>query len=185
MNVPEGAALKIIDIEGQQVADLFAVCADDMSDYLSARNSRAIGWKLFPEVGSAFVADSYRPMFLFESDDSPGVHDLVAPPCSANMYSLLGCEGYHPSCSENFRIAADSIGWKPDIVPDPVDWFQNMPVDGDGNITPKPAVSRPGDSVTLRALTDVIAIVSACAMDLPDKMINGDVCTSIGVEVFD
>lgn len=184
VRVPEGAALRIIDVEGQQVADLFAVCADDFSDYLSARNSRAAGWALFPSVGSYFLAGSYRPMFQFEADDSPGPHDLLAPPCSHEMYALLGYEGYHSSCSENFRIAAESIDWHPDLVPDPVDWFQNTPVDSDGTITARTALSRPGDSVTLRALTDVFAIVSACSMDLPDKMINGDRCTSIGVEVL-
>ena len=184
VRVPEGAALRIIDLEGKQVADLFAVCADDFSDHLSARNSRAVGWSLFPEVGSPFVSGSYRPMFVFERDDSPGPHDLIAPPCSAEMYALLGCEGHHRSCSENFRIGADSIGWHPDLVPDPVDWFQNTPVDAFGKISAQTALSRAGDSVTLRALTDVFAIVSACSMDVPDKKINGDTCTSIGVEVI-
>jgi len=51
VRVPEGAALRIVDLEGQQIADMFAVCADDFSDHLSARNSRAAQWSLFPPVG--------------------------------------------------------------------------------------------------------------------------------------
>lgn len=47
------------------------------------------------------------------------------------------------------------------------------------------ALSKPGDSVTLRALADMFVIVTACSMDLPDKAINGDRCTSIGVEVIE
>lgn len=184
VRVPEGSALRIIDLEGQQVADLFAVCANDFSEFLSATNSRAADWSLFPSVGAYFVSNSYRPMFQFESDDSPGPHDLLAPPCSAEMYALLGHEGYHSSCSENFRIAAEQIGWRPESVPDPVDWFQNTPVDANGKISAQTALSKPGDSVTLRALTDIFAIVSACSMDRPDKRINGDVCTSIGLEIF-
>lgn len=39
--------------------------------------------------------------------------------------------------------------------------------------------------MTLRALADIFVIVTACSMDLPDKAINGDQCTSIGVEVID
>lgn len=183
VSVPEGAAVRIIDLEGQQVADLFAVCADNFSEALSARTSRAANWSLFPPVGGYFVSANYRPMLKFESDDSPGPHDLLAPPCSPQMYSLLGHEGYHSSCSENFRLAAETIGWRPEMVPDPVDWFQNTPVDSDGTITVRTALSAAGDSVTLRALTDVFVVVSACSMDLPDKMINGDSCTSIGLEI--
>lgn len=183
VRVPEGAALRIIDREGQQVSDMFAVFAD-LSDFLGARTSRAASWQLFPKVGDPFVSMNYRPMFLFEEDTSPGAHDLLAPPCSPEMYELLGWEGYHPSCSDNFRKAADSIGWNPLNVPDPVDWFQNTPVDENGSISAKTALSRPGDSVTLRALADMFVIVTACSMDLPDKKINGDVCTSIGIEVI-
>ena len=123
-------------------------------------------------------------MFLFEEDNTPGVHDLLAPPCSAEMYELLGSAGYHPSCSDNFRTAAHSVGWNPEVVPDPVDWFQNTPVDGAGQISVRTALTRPGDSVTLRALADMFVVVTACSMDLPDKKINGDSCTSIGVEVI-
>ena len=50
-------------------------------------------------------------------------------------------------------------------------------------ISAQTALSKPGDSVTLRALTDVFAIVSACSMDLPDKKINGERCTGIGLEI--
>lgn len=184
VRVPEGAALRITDLEGQQVSDMFAVFAD-LSDYLSARTSRAASWRLFPQVGDPFVSMNYRPMFLFEEDNSPGPHDLLAPPCSSEMYALLGFEGYHPSCSDNFRTAADSVGWRPESVPDPVDWFQNTPVDSAGSMSARTALSQPGDSVTLRALADMFVIVTACSMDLPGKKINGDACTSIGVEVTD
>lgn len=183
VRVPEGAALRIIDREGQQVSDMFAVFTD-LSDFLSARTSRAASWRLFPKVGDPFVSMNYRPMFVFEEDNSPGVHDLLAPPCSAEMYELLGFEGYHPSCSDNFRTAAGSIGWNPRIVPDPVDWFQNTPVDATGSMTAKTALTKAGDSITLRALADMFVIVTSCSMDLPDKMINGEACTSIGVEVI-
>lgn len=184
LHLTEGQGLRIIDREGQQIADMFAVFSD-FSDHLSARTSRAGSWRLFPPVGAPFLSVNYRPMFVFEEDTSPGPHDLLAPPCSPEMYALLGVEGFHRSCAGNFREAADSIGWQPEFVPDPVDWFQNTPVDGEGVISTHTALSRAGDSVTLRALADMYVIVSACAMDLPDKLINGDVCTSIGVEILE
>ena len=88
VRVPEGAALKITDLEGQQVSDMFAVFTD-LSDFLGARTSRGANWRLFPEVGGRFISNNCRPMFLFEEDNSPGVHDLLAPPCSSEMYELF------------------------------------------------------------------------------------------------
>ena len=77
-------------------------------------------------------------------------HDMLAAPCSAEMYRALGWQdGYHPRCSDNFRKAADSIGWHPEHVPDPDDFFQNTPVGPEESITALPAVSRAGDSVAV------------------------------------
>lgn len=176
-----GELLRIIDVEGCQVADVFAVAVADLGESLSVSTTRTAAGRLFPAVGESFLTDSYRPLLTFERDDTPGVHDMLAAPCSAQMYELLGHVGYHPSCSDNFRAAVEQIGWQPVRVPDPVNFFQNMPVGSDGETTPLPALTAPGDSVTLRAETDVHVIVTACSMDL--KPINGDRPTPLRLEV--
>lgn len=182
VRVPAGSAIRITDLQGSQVADFFAVTAD-RSSHLSARVTRAVNWRLFPQLGQSFFTEDYRPLFVFEADTSPGVHDMLAAPCSADMYRALGWQGaHHANCSDNFRAAAATVGWSTDRVPDPVDFFQNTPVGEHETVTALPSVSRPGDSVTLRALLDVDAIVSACAMDLAD--INGGQCTDLQVEVL-
>lgn len=176
-----GHRLRIIDVEGTQVADLFAVLADDTDEWLSVAVTRAVNLRLFPEVGGMFLSTSYRPLLSFERDDSPGVHDMLAAPCSAEMYAELGHLGYHPSCSENFRIAASEVNWTPLHVPDPVNIFQRTPLHPDGSITVLPALSQPGDSVTLRAEAPVYVIVTACSMDL--EPINGGRCTPLRLEI--
>lgn len=176
-----GHRLRIIDVEGTQVADLFAVLADDTDEWLSVAVTRAVNWRLFPEVGGMFLSTSYRPLLSFERDDSPGVHDMLAAACGPEMYAELGHGGYHRSCSENFRTAAAQINWDPLHVPDPVNFFQRTPVGPDGSLTALPALSQPGDSVTLRAEAPVYAIVTACSMDL--EPINGGRCTSLRLEI--
>jgi uncharacterized protein YcgI (DUF1989 family) len=175
-----GHRLRIIDVEGTQVADVFAVLSDDTDEWLSASVTRAVNWRLFPAVGEIFLSTAYRPLLAFEQDDSPGVHDMLAAPCSAEMYSLLGHVGYHPSCSDNFRAAAAQVGWNPLHVPDPVNIFQRTPLNPDGSFTALPALSQPGDSVTLRAVAPVHVIVTACSMDL--EPINGGRCTPLRLE---
>ena len=102
-------------------------------------------------------------------------------PCSADMYAALGHPGYHRSCSENFRKAAAQVGWNPLHVPDPVNLFQRTSIDADGSVAALPALSRPGDSVTLRAEGAVYAVVTACSMDI--EPINGSKCTPLRLEL--
>ena len=176
-----GELLRIVDVEGSQVADLFAAPTDDLEDCLSVAVTRGVNWRLFPAVGQPFLSHSYRPLLTFERDDSPGVHDMLAAPCSAEMYAALGHPGYHRSCSENFRTAAATANWNPRHVPDPVNIFQRTPIGPDGSITALPALTRPGDSVTLRAETPVHVVVTACSMDL--EPINGAQCTPLQLEL--
>lgn len=177
----EGQTIRIIDVEGTQVADLFAVPVDDLDDWLSVAVTRGVNWRMFPSVGQSFFSRGYRRLLTFDRDDSPGVHDMLSAPCSAEMYAALGYSGYHPSCSENFRAAAAAFNWQPLHVPDPVNLFQRTPIDADGMVTALPALTKPGDSVTLRAETAVYVVVTACSMDL--EPINGVHCTPLRLEI--
>jgi uncharacterized protein YcgI (DUF1989 family) len=176
-----GQELRIVDVEGCQVADLFAVCAADLSEHLSASTTRGPNHALFPPVGGVLLSTSYRPMLTFVRDDSPGFHDAQFAACSPEMYQALSFEGYHPSCAENLLHAAAEIGWNPSTVPDPFNFFQRVSIDEDGRLSTLSAATAPGDSVTLRAECDVHVIVTACSMDLAN--INGASCTGLRLEV--
>lgn len=181
VSVACGHQLRLIDVEGTQVADLFAVSIENETEWLSVSVTRAMNWRLFPAVGQSFFSTGYRALLTFKRDDSPGPHDMLAAPCSTEMYRALGYDGHHRSCSENFRTAASTVDWRPLHVPDPVNFFQRTPVDETGVVSALPALSRPGDSVTLRAEADIHVIVTACSMDL--EPINGGHCTPLRVEV--
>ncbi len=176
-----GQTLKITDVEGQQVADLFAVCADDRDEWISAAHTRGINWRLFPAVGGSFVSARYRALLTFIRDGTPGFHDAQFSACDPLMYRGLGCIDYHPSCAENFRLAAGSVGWDPRHVPDPINFFQRTPIAPDGTLSTMPAATTPGDFVELRAEQDLDVVVTACSMDIKD--INGGRCTPIRLDV--
>ncbi len=183
IEVQSGEFIRITDVEGCQIADMFAVCAADMTEWLGAAHTRGAASRLFPRVGQAFFTNRYRPMLTFVADRSPGVHDMLWRACDADLYAWAGVEGYHPSCNENFRKAAAGFGWEPQEVPDPVDWFQNTPVDAAHRLSSQPSPTQPGDHVVLRAEMDIVLIVTSCSWDLPVSLINGERCTPIRVEV--
>lgn len=182
VKLAEGEKIRVVDVAGQQVADLFAVASDEFDKWLSTSTSRGVAWKLFPGVGDRFFTTEFVPLLTFEADDSPGVHDMLFSVCRPEMYASLGAPLPHPSCHENFRLAASQFGWHPAEVPDPVNFFQRTAIGADTSLTPLPAPTKAGDSVTLRAERDLYVVVTACSMDV--EPINGDECTGLRLEVL-
>ena len=82
-----GEAVRVVDIDGGQVADLFAWSAAGDGEHLSAQHTRAKLDRLFPEVGEDFYTDRRRPILTYERDDSPGVHDLLIA-ATANVHNV-------------------------------------------------------------------------------------------------
>jgi uncharacterized protein len=181
--VPAGRELRVIDADGAQVADLFCFVADDPREYLSAEHTRVAIGRLFPRIGESFVTNRRRGVLTLVADRSPGVHDMLCAACSPSRYALLGADGWHASCEENLLSALSGLGVTRVDVPQPVNLFENNPLAADGTIGIEPALSRPGDSVTLRAELDVIVCVSACPQDMTP--LCGGNPTSIDIELGD
>ena len=76
-----GDRIRVIDPRGGQVADVFAFCAGDTSEYHSAQHTRVWVGKLFPPVGEQFVTNHRRPILTLEADTSPGIHDMLCAAC--------------------------------------------------------------------------------------------------------
>jgi uncharacterized protein YcgI (DUF1989 family) len=183
VQVSAGTAFRIVDVEGKQVADLFAFNAADVSEYHSAMHTRAAVSRLFPKVGEAFTTNRRRPIMTLERDDTPAVHDMLIAPCDPERYAGLGVEGWHASCRENLEIAMRGLGHDHVCHPASINLFMNIPVAGDGGLGWEPARTAPGDSITLRAVMDCIVVVSACPQDIVP--INDRNPTSIAIEVLD
>jgi uncharacterized protein len=166
VRVAAGQSFRVIDVEGGQVADTFAFCADDVSEYHSAEHTRVHVNRLFPRPGEAFVTNRRRPILVLEEDRTPGVHDMLCAACDRERYAGLGVEGWHASCRENLERAMAGLGFERIEVPQPINLFMNIPVGGEGELGWEPAPTQPGDSVALRAELDCIVVVSACPQDI-------------------
>ena len=176
----QGDRVRVIDVEGGQVGDLFAFAAADPAEHLSASHTRTSTSRLFPLVGEQFVTTRRRPILTLVADTSPGVHDMLIAACDPERYRTLGVDR-HASCADNLRNALAHNGLAVDVVPQPVNLFMNIPVGVGGELDWLPATSRPGDAVTFEAVMDCVVVVSACPMDL--NAINGAYPTALAVEV--
>lgn len=89
----------------------------------------------------------------------------------------LGATGYHSSCVDNFHGALRKLGFTIECVPSPLNLFMNVPVASGGSLEFARPVSEPGQSITLRAETDLILVMSACPQDM--MPVNGTSCTDV------
>jgi uncharacterized protein YcgI (DUF1989 family) len=189
VRVAAGGRFRVVDLEGGQVGDLFAFCRDDITEYASAEHTRVYVNRLFPRPGEQFVTNRRRPILFFEEDASPGAHDMLCAACDSTRYTGLGVAGWHASCQENLQKAMAELGHPRVEVPQPINLFMNIPivVDGplqkDATIGWEVALTRPGDSVTLRAELECYVVVSACPQDI--VAINDKKPTPMAIELLE
>ena len=181
-SVRRGDTIRVIDPQGQQVADLWAFVIDNTSvrDWLSTSNTRDITERLFPRVGQSFYGTRGEALLTLIEDASPGPHDMLFPACNRGLFERAGLPD-HPSCQDNLIKALEDVGIALPAVPDPVDFFQNSLPEPDGRLDVYASINPPGGYVALRAERDLLLVVTACSVDFHPT--NGDKCTEIVVEV--
>jgi uncharacterized protein YcgI (DUF1989 family) len=58
------------------------------------------------------------------------------------------------------------LSLKPVELPVPFNLWQNQPVEADGTLKANPPVSKRGDCIIMRAVTDLVICVSACPWEI-------------------
>jgi urea carboxylase-associated protein 1 len=165
-----GQQLQIIDLHGNQAVDtlFFGVHGGldgkcDPAKRYSAQATVAGQRNIFLTTGSVLRAADGTPLVTIVADEV-GNHDTIAGACSKESNTLR--YGHHTvhqhACVENFL--AEGAKWglgKRDIVPN-VNFFMNVPIEADGTLGIVDGLSGPGKSLTLRAETDTMVLVSNC-----------------------
>jgi uncharacterized protein YcgI (DUF1989 family) len=176
-----GQDVRIVDVEGAQVGDLWAVAEADRPGgerrWLSVPHVRDVFERLVPRPGDQLPDQTGEPILELLADDSPGRHDLLFPPCDRWLFERAGLPG-HRNCRDNFLAVA---GERAPFVPEPFNLFMTVDLASDGTLTIRPPATRPGDSTTFRALRDVTVVLSACSVD--HTVTNGDRCTGLAIEI--
>lgn len=184
INLSAGEALVITNTHGQQVVDTWALSTDSPQRFLSAAHTWMANTRMPLRVGDSLTDNTRRPMLTLVEDTSPGHHDLLIPSCDLARYRQLGVEGYHDNCHDNFleALAAADIP-APPFVPQPLNLFMRVLIGADGTITIEPPLARAGDRVRLRALEDIVVVLSACPQDLAPTNGIGRTPTGVNYEV--
>ncbi|WP_343211988.1 urea carboxylase-associated family protein (plasmid) [Aliisedimentitalea scapharcae] len=166
VRVNAGQTLTISNPSGHQVCDFWIFASDDLGEYSSMEHLHTALGSIFPKVGDGITSNLRHDLMTITEDTSPGVHDTVIASCDHARYQQLGCAEYHDNCADNLRQALIAIGLRAPAIPAPFNLWMNVPVRADGSTSFEPPVSAPGDQMSFRAETDVVAVMSACPQDV-------------------
>jgi hypothetical protein len=177
----QGRLLRVIDLEGEQVADLISFNRADRREWLSSGRTIDYANTIYLTKGHLLYSNRSRPMFTILQDDV-GRHDFLLTPCSTETFRILyRNEDPHPSCFRNLATHLAHYGIEADAIPTTLNLFMNVEIDSAGTLSIFPPRSRAGDSITLRAEMDLIVGLTACSAE----MSNNYKFKPIGYEIID
>jgi uncharacterized protein len=161
-----GQTLELVNSHGNQVIDTWALSRADSSEYLSMAHTRRMLLKLIPERGDTLWSNRRSEMLSIERDTSPGAHDTLFDACDDWLYSHYGCEPGHRNCKDNFRGALAKLGISRESVPAPFNVWMNVSITDNQRLELSGPTSSANDVMWLRALMDIVIVLSACPMDI-------------------
>lgn len=186
--VKKGQFIQIVDVEGQQCSDFMAMRASALDAgverYIDSTVSRTMSRSAYPLPGlhDKFFDQDIKPL-LAVRQDTVGRHDTFALACTARGYEERGFPG-HLNCSDNISAAYAPYGVQSRRAWPAINLFFNSWIDWqDHNIASDEAWSRPGDYVVMQALTDLVAVSTACPDDVDP--INGWNPTDIHLRIYE
>ena len=181
--VDKGQMIKVIDVEGQQIADFVAYHANNLEERLDPVATRDALQTTDIKENGILYSNLYKPMLTLLKD-TVGKHDLLSPACRPEMYKLLyNKEKPTENCYYHLTKALSTFNVPAPRQHYPFNIFMNTVIDDKNQIKVKTALSSAGDYVELRAEMDLIVAISACPNE--ESAGNGYHSTAIKVEVYD
>ncbi|MBY5669995.1 urea carboxylase-associated family protein [Rhizobium leguminosarum] len=182
--VRKGQTIRIEDSYGQQAIDTLFYRADDFAERYSNQDTMRAQDGAYIGTGTKIISNEGNVMLVMTAD-SCGRHDTSAGACSCESNTVRFGHGtkYLHACRDNFVIEVTKHGMsKRDIVPN-INFFMNVPIKPNGEMTIVDGISAPGDYVELVAEMDVLCVISNCPQI--NNPCNGFDPTPIRVLIWD
>jgi len=165
LEITKGQTLRIVDLEGNQAVDVIFYNRHDPAEHYSATQTLLRQGGIYLTTDSVLYSCDGNPMLTIVADTC-GRHDTLGGACAAESntvrYALQ--KKFMHNCRDNYLIAlqhADIGIGKRDLVPN-INFFMNVPVTAEGQLTFADGVSAPDKYVELRAEMDLWMLVSNC-----------------------
>ncbi len=163
--VKKGQTLRIEDLEGNQAADTLFYNAHDPLERYSASDTIRHQAALYLTTGTKLMSTRGNPLLTIVADTC-GRHDTLGGACSREsnvMRYAVEKEPMH-ACRDSFirGVQCWSHGMGKRDITCNINFFMNVPVTLDGQLSFADGVSGPGRYVEMRAEMDVMCLISNC-----------------------
>lgn len=163
--VKRGQVFRILDLEGNQAVDTLFYNARDPEERYSAVDTIREQSNLYLTVGTRLMSTGDNVLMTIVADTC-GRHDTLGGACAAESNSVRYAtdKKFMHSCRDSFLHALGSCGCgmdKRDLTAN-VNFFMNVPVTPQGELTFADGISAPGKYVEMRAEMDVFVLISNC-----------------------
>ena len=161
-----GQTVRILDLEGNQAADTLFYSADNPSERYSATDTIREQGNVYLTAGSVLRSNENRPMLEIVADTC-GRHDTLGGACATESNTVrydLEKRCMH-ACRDSWMLAIaehPEYGLSKRDITHNINFFMNVPITEDGGLTFADGISAPGKYVELKALMDVLVLVSNC-----------------------
>ena len=167
--VQTGQYVRVVDVEGGQVADFNAWTLPDYKEQFWSGRTRIVEGAHLSTGSRLFSSPNMEVLFTITDDtvkrvDSPlgGIsHDLIYARCSSGLWKLRGVDNA-PNCQDNLVRAIESYGLTAHNVHDAFNIFMKTGINEEDRLFEEPAESVAGDYLELRAEKDCLVAVSSC-----------------------
>jgi len=164
--VKKNQVLRILDLEGNQAADTLFYAAHDPGERYSAMDTIREQGNVYLSAGTKLLSNEGNVMLDIVADTC-GRHDTLGGACATESNTVryaLDKKCMH-ACRDSWMLAVaenEQFGMSKRDITHNINFFMNVPVTPDGGLTFADGISDAGKYVELKAMMDVIVLISNC-----------------------
>lgn len=164
--VKAGETFRILDLEGNQAADTLFFNANDPAERYSAMDTIREQGNVYLTTGSQLRSNENNVMLEIVADTC-GRHDTLGGACATESNTVrydLEKRCMH-ACRDSWMLAIaenPEFGISKRDISHNINFFMNVPITSEGGLTFEDGISAPGKYVELKAMMDVIVLISNC-----------------------
>jgi urea carboxylase-associated protein 1 len=164
--IKQGQTFRIIDLEGNQAADVLFYNAQDPSERYSAMDTIRQQGNLYLSAGTNLISNAQNTLLTIVADTC-GRHDTLGGACATESNTVrysLEKRCMH-ACRDSWMLA---IAEHPEFniskrdITHNINFFMNVPVTAQGGLTFADGISAPGKYVELKAEMNIVMLISNC-----------------------
>jgi urea carboxylase-associated protein 1 len=163
--IEAGQYFRIVDLMGNQAVDTFFYSATDISERYSATDTILAQKNIYLTTSSKLMSNLGHPMLTIVADTC-GRHDTLGGACSTESNTVRYAleKRYMHACRQSFlkAIISSDLGLSKRDIGSNINFFMNVPVTPQGQLTFADGISEAGRYVEMRAEMDVYALISNC-----------------------